>query len=343
MFKLNKLVSLFGSTIALTAIGSNLLMNPVVAGAEDLAGEFTLYTSQPEEDVAKLVEAFNAEYPDVKVNVFRSGTEEVISKLQAEKETDNVLADVLLVSDSFTFDNLVEQDLLQAYESPELAEIDSTYVDDEHYYTGTKIIVTGIAVNTDMADAESIKGFSSLTDESLKGQVMIPSPLYSGAASLNLSIQVQQDNIGWAFYEGLKANEVFVGKGNGTVRDALLNGEKAVGLLVDYMAYRAKNDGAPIEFIYPEEGALYVTEPIGLIKDTPNQAVAEKFIDFVLSEAGQKVASEMGYTPVRNGVEAPEGLKGVDEISPIEFDAAKVIETRDADKEQFAEMFGAGE
>ena len=220
MFKLNKLVSLFGSTIALTALGSNLLMNPVVAGAEDLAGEFTLYTSQPEEDVAKLVEAFNAEYPDVKVNVFRSGTEEVISKLQAEKETDNVLADVLLVSDSFTFDNLVEQDLLQAYESPELAEIDSTYVDDEHYYTGTKIIVTGIAVNTDMADAESIKGFSSLTDESLKSQVMIPSPLYSGAASLNLSIQVQQDNIGWAFYEGLKANEVFVGKGNGTVRDA---------------------------------------------------------------------------------------------------------------------------
>lgn len=343
MFKLNKLVSLFGSTIALTALGSNLLMNPVVAGAEDLAGEFTLYTSQPEEDVAKLVEAFNAEYPDVKVNVFRSGTEEVISKLQAEKETNNVLADVLLVSDSFTFDNLVEQDLLQAYESPELAEIDSTYVDDEHYYTGTKIIVTGIAVNTDMADAESIKGFSSLTDESLKDQVMIPSPLYSGAASLNLSIQVQQDNIGWAFYEGLKANEVFVGKGNGTVRDALLNGEKAVGLLVDYMANRAKNDGAPIEFIYPEEGALYVTEPIGLIKDTPNQAVAEKFIDFVLSEAGQKVASEMGYTPVRNGVEAPEGLKGADKISPIEFDAAKVIETRDADKEQFAEMFGAGE
>jgi len=39
---------------------------------EEASGEFTLYTSQPEEDVAKLIAAFNEETPDIKVNVFRS-------------------------------------------------------------------------------------------------------------------------------------------------------------------------------------------------------------------------------------------------------------------------------
>lgn len=336
---------------ALTACGSNPTTSNNSSVNEDTSeaqetvvetdsGAFTLYTSQPEEDVAKLVASFNEEYPEIQVDVFRSGTEEVISKVLAEKQSGNIQADALLVSDSFTFEGLASEDILQAYESPELAEIPDDYIDDENLYTGTKLIVTGIAVNTDLVDPSLIASFADLTKEELKNQVIIPSPLYSGAASLNLSIQLQQDNIGWEFYEGLKANNVFVGQGNGTVRDGLLNGAQGAGVLVDYMANRAKNDGAPLEFIYPEEGALYVTEPIGIVKDASNASLAEKFVDFVLSDKGQQVASDMGYTPVRQGVTAPEGLRGVDEISPIPFDEAKVLETRDADKEAFAELFG---
>ena len=33
-------------------------------------GSITLYTSQPEQDAQKLIEAFNKKYPDIKVNVF---------------------------------------------------------------------------------------------------------------------------------------------------------------------------------------------------------------------------------------------------------------------------------
>ncbi|KAA9297511.1 MULTISPECIES: ABC transporter substrate-binding protein [Aerococcus] len=304
------------------------------------SGEFVLYTSQPEEDINKLVAAFNKEYPDIKVNIFRSGTEEVISKVMAEKETGEVLADALLVSDSFTFDQLANEDLLQSYESPELDKIPSDYVHPDFKYAGTKLIVTGMAVNTDMVDANEIDGFKSMTDTKYKGMPMIPSPLYSGAASLNLSILTQDGNLGWDFYEDLKANDVFVGQGNGTVRDALLNGQQGMGMLVDYMAIRAKNDGAPIEFVYPEEGALYVTEPIGIINGAKNAELAQHFVDFILSERGQEVTAEIGYTPVREGVQAPEGLKGVSDIKTMDYNSQQVLETRDADKEKFAELFG---
>ena len=323
---------------AATGVSSEAVSESVAT--TDAAGSFTLYTSQPEQDIAQLVEGFNEVYPNIQVEVFRSGTEEVLSKIMAEKETGDILADALLVSDSFTFEGLAEEDLLQAYESPELEAIPTEYIDDENLYAGTKVIATGIAVNTDRVDASGITGYQSLTDAAYADQVMIPSPLYSGAASLNLTIITQQDALGWEWYEGLKENALFVGQGNGTVRDALLNGQEGIGVLVDYMANRARIDGAPIAFIYPEEGALYVTEPIGIINGADNADMAEFFVDYILSEEGQTVTSEMGYTPVREGIAAPEGLKGVDEITPMAFDEAKVMETREADKERFAEIFG---
>ncbi len=60
-----------------------------------LEGRLTLYTSQPERDVTKLIAAFNERNPDVAVDVFRSGTEEVVSKVRAEHAVQSVLADVL--------------------------------------------------------------------------------------------------------------------------------------------------------------------------------------------------------------------------------------------------------
>ncbi|HBN80419.1 MAG TPA: Fe(3+) ABC transporter substrate-binding protein, partial [Ruminococcaceae bacterium] len=106
---------------------------------EALKGDMTVYTSQPEEDIKALIEAFNQKQPDIKVNVFRSGTEEVVSKILAEKKAGSVQADVLLVADAATFESLKSEDLLMSYESPELSGIKSDYYDADHTYTGTKI------------------------------------------------------------------------------------------------------------------------------------------------------------------------------------------------------------
>ena len=347
MKKLNLFGLLLLSTGALAACGtgnSDATKESSKGGSAKVAEtskqeetEFTLYTSQPEEDVAKLIQGFNEEEPNITVNVFRSGTEEVVSKVLAEKEAGNIQADALLVSDSFTFETLQEEDVLTAYESEELANIPEEFVDEDNFYTGTKLIVTGLGINTDVVNKEDITSFNDLASE----QGMMPSPLYSGAASLNLSIMVQEGNMGWEYFENLKEKGLFVGKGNGTVRDSLINGEKGVGMIVDYMANRAKEDGAPIDFVYPEEGGLYVSEPIGLLKDSENQDSAEKFVDFVLSEEGQKLTAEIGYTPIREGIEAPKGLKKVTEIDMMSFNPAKVLETRAADKEKFAEIFGS--
>lgn len=306
---------------------------------ETVEGKMSFYTSQPDADAAKLVEGFNAKYPDVEVEIFRSGTEEVMSKIQAEKLAGDIVADVLLVADAVTFESLKEEDMLLPYESKEAGEIPAEFIDPDKTYYGTKIMATGIAVNT--ANVKEIPtSWNVLTSGEAKGKIIMPSPLYSGAAAYNLGVLTRQESFGWDFYEKINANEVMVTKGNGDVLKNVAAGEKDYGMIVDYLVARAKQEGSPVELVYPTEGVPVITEPIGIMKDPENEAAAKAFVDFVLSEEGQQLASELGYTPIRKGVEAPDGLKTIDELTVISSDMVELFQSREEDKKQFAEKFG---
>jgi iron(III) transport system substrate-binding protein len=302
------------------------------------AAPVVLYTSQPDEDVESLLRSFNSKHPGVEVQVFRSGTEEVVSKVMAEKMTGEIQADVLLLADSVTFDVLKSANVLEPYRSPELAAIPELFADKDGMYCGTKVLATVLLVNSDKVKTLP-ESWKIMTDPAVKGNGFIASPLYSGAAAYQLGVLVRTEGLGWAYYEGLKANEVSVGKGNGGVITAVAGGEKAYGLVVDYMALRAKLKGSPVDFSYPKEGVTVVTEPVALVKKESPNPDARSFVDFVLSEEGQKLVSSQGYAPVRRGIAAPAGLKGVDELTILDFDPALLAKEREQDKKKFAEIF----
>jgi iron(III) transport system substrate-binding protein len=305
----------------------------------DVSGTLDFYTSQPDTDATELVNAFKEQHPDVEVNVFRSGTEEVIGKVLAEDQAGDVQADVLLVADSVTFEGLKEQDLLEPYESGELEAIPEEFIDPDHTYTGTKVMATVLAVNTDKAE-QLPESWAVLTDTASKDEAIMPSPLYSGAAAYNAGVFTRQDSFGWDFYQSLKDNGMSVVQGNGAALKAVQSGEKTYGMVVDYIVANAKAEGSPVDLVYPEEGVPVITEPIGMIKDTDNEEAAKAFIDFVLSEEGQKLASELGYTPIRTGVDAPEGLKSIDEMNVLSAPLDELSSGREDDKREFKELFG---
>ena len=175
----------------LAACGSSNDNNPLATGSASGGGggnaAITLYTSQPDTDVAAMVKAFNEKNPDIKVNVFRSGTEEVISKIEAEKQAGATGADVIFIADALSMEKLKGDQVLAQYESPEGSDVPSQYVDPDHYYTGTKIISTGIAINTDKVKTDPTS-WNVLTSADAKGTAEMPSPLYSGAAAYNVAL-----------------------------------------------------------------------------------------------------------------------------------------------------------
>ncbi|WP_240675897.1 ABC transporter substrate-binding protein [Ammoniphilus sp. CFH 90114] len=307
------------------------------AAKEGVAGKLSFYTSQPDEDAAALVQGYNAKYPNVKVEIFRSGTEEVMSKIQAEKQAGGVQADVLLVADAVTFESLKQQNMLLPYRSPEADKIPAGLVDADGAYSGTKVMATALVVNSKVGRLPDT--WNVLSDPATKGQSMMPSPLYSGAAAYNLGVFTRMDEFGWDYYKALKANEVAVTKGNGAVLKAVAGGEKNYGMVVDFIVARAKAEGSPVELVYPKEGVPVITEPIGILSETKNEAAAKAFVDYVLSEEGQELAAKLGYTPIREGVKAPEGLKSINEIKVLEGNIAELYQSRDADKQEFTKVF----
>lgn len=321
----------------LIAFGTLILgaLMPAMAGAETLV----LYTSQPNEDAQQTVDAFKAANPGIEVEWVRDGTTKIMAKLQAEMEAGNPAPDVLLIADTVTLEALKRDGKLAAYKSPEAANYDASLFDAEGFYYSTKLITTGIIYNT--AAAMKPASWADLAKPEAKGLVTMPSPLTSGAALIHASSLTSTDGFGWDYYTELKANEALVSGGNGGVLKSVATGEKAYGMIVDFMAIREKAKGAPVEFVFPSEGVSVVTEPVAILSTAKNVPAAQKFIDFLLSEEGQKLVVGQGYIPARNGVALPAGYPDRASIKFLPFDAGKALDNSEADKKKFAEIFGA--
>ncbi|MDR1625917.1 MAG: ABC transporter substrate-binding protein [Spirochaetia bacterium] len=330
------LAAIVAAATLLAACGGNQASQEAAPRGE--TGAILLYTSKPDADISSTIEGFNKFHPGVQVQVFRSGTEEVISKIYAEKEGGRILADVLLLADNVTFERLKRDKLLMAYDSPEAANIDGAYIDADRMYYGTAAISSVLVYNTNLVQTAP-RDWADMLSPQAAGRVSLASPLYSGAAAYQLGVLVKNPLFGWDYYKGLKAGRAKVGRGNGGVITDVVNGEKAYGIVLDYMANNAKKEGNPIDFVYPESGSTVVTEPVGILASTQNPQAAKKFLDFVISKEGQSLSSAQGYVPLHKGVAPAAGLKKVTEIKTLGADVAALYEQREQDKARFSALF----
>lgn len=334
-------LALFSLLLALLFLGTGCSSQaPAAQSGKGPQGTLSVYTSQPDADIAKLAATFRQLHPRVEVNVFRSGTEEVIARINTEVKAGKLGADVILLADAPTFEALKEKSLLLPYKSPQAQQIAPALLDADGQYAPTKMIPTGIAVNTNKVKDLSTIDWTTLTDPANKGQVVMPSPLYSGAAAYNTGIFRNQAGLGWSFFEKLKGNAVTVVKGNGDVLKRVANGEAAYGIIVDYMAFRAKQQGSPVDFVYPPSGVTVITEPVAIAKATANPEAAKAFVDFILSPEGQQLAVSLGYLPVRPDVAGPQGRVDVKNLKLFAAPAKQLAEQREQDKKDFSSLFG---
>ncbi|MDH2327439.1 ABC transporter substrate-binding protein [Cereibacter sp. SYSU M97828] len=310
-----------------------------LAALAQASGTITVYTSQPNDQMAAVVEAFNADHPEITVEVFRSGTTELMSKLEAEYAAGAPQADIMLIADTLAMTQLKDRDRLLAYEDAPLDGIPAALVDPDKTFFGTKLLTTGIIYNTDLVKTPPTK-WADLTAPEAAAQTIMPSPLYSGAAVIHVGTMVQQPEFGWEYYETLADNGAVAGQGNGTVLEAVARGEKAYGMIVEYMAMNAKAKGSPVDFVFPEEGVSTITQPVAIIAGSDNVEAAKVFVDWQLGQAAQEQSVAQGYFPILEGMTPPEGYPDPATIKVLEADPAKMLTDDQANKQEFADLFG---
>ncbi len=303
----------------------------------NLAGRLTVYTSQVQADIDALKAAFNRVYPRVEVSVYRDGTERVIARLRTEAEARAVAADVVFIADAPTMEIFKADRLIQPYISPNAAAVPREFAEAEGYYTGTKLIYTGIAVNT-VARPPMPMVWKDLIKPEYRGKLISPSPQYSGAAALNYTAFLNNREYGPASLMALKANTLNVVMSNGDALNRVISGEFPVGIVTDNGVRAARVRMSPVEIIYPADGAIPITEPVAVVAGTKNLDTAKAWIDFVLGADGQNLASMQGYVPLIPTAMRPAGAPAT--IRPFPLDNKALAGQLADGKKQFVDIFG---
>jgi len=118
---------------------------------------------------------------------------------------------------------------------------------------------------------------------------------------------------GWKILTLMAANaEIYAGSGD--VRDAVIRGEIAVGITIDFYGYTARLSNPKCEYIIPRGESIVNGDPIALVKNSKHPIEAQAFIAWVLTE-GQKVWLDpsINRLPANPKVfETPEGKKRSD-------------------------------
>ena len=109
---------------------------------------------------------------------------------------------------------------------------------------------------------------------------------------------------------------------------SLKNGEMlAMAGIGDWITGVLQKDGAPVASVIPEEGGIQWTESYSIGKGTTKQEIITKFIQYMLSPAGQvrsiQMAAYPGLSPTKSG------WKAIQEANPAEAERSGLIEGHD--------------
>lgn len=322
------------SSLALTGCAASADAAGSDASDAAEASTITLYTSEPQEKIDAVIAAFNEHHPEITVDVFRAGTGDLTARIATEEKAGEIGADLLLAADAGTFEDYAERDLLLEYASPEADAIQQDLVDPEHFYVGTRLIPTVIAVNTTVI-TDAPTSWQDLTDAQYAGKIAMPNPDVSGAAAYNAAVWLDDASLGKTWLEGLAANKPLIAESNGPVSQAVADGSSPVGIVVDSLVRDLAAAGSPIEAVYPSEGVPFVSQPVGIFANTDEAEASKLFVDFLISQEGQEIAASQSYLPIREDVDSPDGAPAIADIDFLNPD----LETIRASQADAVETF----
>ncbi|MBU4510597.1 ABC transporter substrate-binding protein [bacterium] len=309
-----------------------------VVSAEKM--QVMLYSSMKDTQLSALKEAFMSKYPNVQMDYYTAGTGKVMTKIAAEKQAGKICTDIIWVGEPTNYITFKEEGDLLAYESPEAATIPSALKDKDNYYCAARIITLGLVYNTNNVKGEDIpKDWADLLNPRFKGLITMTDPVFSGTTLYTVAAFVQNEEFGWEYIQQLKENGIKLQTGSSGVVNAVASGEYDVSIGVNYIAQSVKQQGSPIDFIYPKSGISTVASPIAIMKDSENIEAAKLLYDFILSLDGQKILVDTHVIPVRPEIKMETDISVTEAIERAMPVSDKfLLENQDAIIEQFSNI-----
>ncbi len=301
------------------------------------SGSINFYSSMVLDVVEPIIEEFHARHPGIRVDLLYSGSVELEQRIFAEIEAGNLRADVIWAANPALFLNLKQAGWLQRYDSPHADALMPGLKDEDNMFFAGRVHHMGIGYNTNQVTADQVP---QTWAEFLEWgpRAAMASPLHSGTNFNIMGAFVQNEDIGWEWFEQAREARVQVVRGTGDVTRGVTSGEFAVIKGIDYIMAAEAARGAPVAFAFPSDGVLALPSPLAIGKNAPNVEAARLFVDFVLSPEGQQILVDRHFMPVRSDIDPPAGLPS-GEIVALPMDIDWLAEHGSELRERFADLY----
>jgi ABC-type Fe3+ transport system substrate-binding protein len=222
-------------------------------------------------------------------------------------------ADIFWGGESALFEKLAEQKLLARLELPK-AVLDAIPTsigtpkpiplkDPDGYWVGTALEPYGLVYHPRVLrrlGVADLKDWDDLLNPKLKGNVAQCAPTRSSSSNATYEVMLQSrgEAAGWDWLKKLADNTGHFTARSRDVPNVVAKGEFAAGFAVpSYMAFEEKVSGFDIKFVAPKN-AFVTPEPMAILAGARHPKAARAFVEFLLTEGGQRVFMESGLFPI---------------------------------------------
>ncbi len=292
----------------------------------------------------KIIPAFEAKH-NAKVVYVPGNSTDTLAKLSAQRAKQDL--SLVLIDDGPMYQAVEQKLCAPLADAPIMKELypGAKMVGDRS--VGLGFIATGLAYNKDVFKRNGWApptSWNDLADPKYKGKVVVP-PITNGYGLLTLVEMARlnggsEDKIdpGFEVVQKKIAPNVVAWEGSpGRMAQMLQTGEAALAVWGNGRVQALVDQGAPVEFVYPKEGAISIMTGVCVVEGAPQPALGQAFLQFLLTpEIQSQLADKQGWGPVNKNTKLPPdvaskvvfGPERVDKLISVNYN---VINARRAD------------
>ena len=317
-------------------------ITPELIAAARKEGRVSLYTAVDLPVAERFAKAFQAKFSGIAVRVERTGAERLFQRIGQEMASNIHAVDVVNSSDAAHSITWKRNGWLAAFVPEDVAKhFPVEHRDPDGMFFSYRTGLSVIGYNTKLVKREEAPAsFADLLDPKWMGKMVKSHPAYSGS-TMTATFQMARD-LGWDYFARLAKQKVMqVQSGNDPPKKLQL-GERAV--MADgneYTAVQLKEQGHPIEVVYPVEGTPFIIGPASVWKTAPNPNAARLMLSYMAtSEAQQFIVDIGGLRSVHPQIKEAAGRKPLRDIKLMKDDPAAVEAQSEEIKARYAKLFG---
>jgi len=268
-------------------------------------GSMTIYTAYTVDKEQKIVDAFE-EATGLKVEVVGLGTAPLVTRVQSENQAKQYTADVVKLGNLVNVDKLAAGGLLTSYTPPTGFAVPSNANNAEGKYWAWNQSPLAPGYNTGLVnEADAPKSWADLLDPKWQGKLGL-APFAAGGVEI-ATFQFVRNEVDPDYWTKLAAQKPSIFAVMASVTQAVTQGSVNVAIVQPSVLGEAISGGAKIKFVPdPTEGLPLSSNFVGKVSNGPHPSVAQVYLNFLFSKAGQTVVSQsIGDYGIRSDVPAP--------------------------------------